>query len=148
MNKSVGIGIFIVIVVLMFGFFIYSNSKQSTNDSNEQTIVSGQSDRSSLTPDIKNEQASFVIFTNGTFRIFTAAMYHNLSDDVFIQADNPNIIHIKKEGVTWNDFFSTLPFKLTSDCLTTGTKQTFCTGSNGSLKFYLNNERKKSMLDQ
>ena len=75
-------------------------------------------------------------------------MYHNLSDDVYIEAGSPNIIKVKKAGVTWNDFFSTLPFKLTQDCLTTGTKETFCTGSKVSLKFYLNGERKESVLDQ
>src|SRR3989338_8854230 len=83
-------------------------------------------------------KASFAIFTNGTFRVFTTAMYHNLSDNVFIQADNPNIVHVKKSSLTWNNFFETLPFKLTRDCLTTGTGETFCTGQSGSLKFYLN----------
>ncbi len=94
-----------------------------------------------------NKQASFAIFTNGTLRIFTAAMYHNLSPDVYIEASNPNKIIIKKSGVTWDDFFSTLPFKLTKNCLVTGTKQTFCTGSKGTLRFYLNGDKKESALD-
>lgn len=46
------------------------------------------------------KQAAFAIYTSGTFRIFTASMYHNLSEDVFIQAENPNIIQVKKDGVT------------------------------------------------
>lgn len=92
--------------------------------------------------------ASFAIFTNGTFRIFTASMYHNLSPDVYIEQSNPNIVKIKKDKITWDDFFKTLPFKLTADCLTTGTKETFCTGSNGTLKFYLNGERNENALNQ
>jgi len=99
-------------------------------------------------PQIVNRQASFAIFTNGTFRVFTATMYHNLSPDVFIEGSNPNVIQIKKDGLTWNDFFSTLPFKLTHECLTTGTGQTFCTGSNGTLKFYINGEKAVNVLDQ
>lgn len=94
-----------------------------------------------------NEQASFAIFTNRTFRVFTASMYHNLSEDVFIESKNPNIIQIRK-SVTWNDFFKTLPFKLTKDCLTTGTGQTFCNGQNGTLKFYLNGQSDPDALDK
>lgn len=92
--------------------------------------------------------ASFAIFTNGTFRIFSASMYHNLSSDVYIQADNPNIVYVKRNDITWNDFFKTLPFKLTKDCLTTGTKQTFCTNNNGKLKFYINRKENVNALDK
>lgn len=92
--------------------------------------------------------ASFAIFTNGIFRVFSAPMYHNRSKDVFIQADNPNIAHVKKAEITWNDFFKTLPIKLTKQCLTTGTKQTFCTNANDTLRFYLNGKRDQSALDK
>jgi hypothetical protein len=92
--------------------------------------------------------AGFAIFTNGTFRVFTAAMYHNLSEDVYIQADSPNVIRVKKFGTTWNDCFKTLPFKLTKDCLITGTKETFCTGNRGALKFYLNGEINEDILNR
>lgn len=93
-------------------------------------------------------KAGFAIFTNGTFRVFTAAMYHNRSSDVYIQADNPNVVHIKKSGATWNDFFKTLPFKLTKECLTTGTKETFCTNKNATLQFYLNGKQDQNVLDK
>ena len=91
--------------------------------------------------------ASFAIFTNGTFRIFTASMYHNLSKDVYIQADNPNIVYVKKKGITWNEFFKTLPLKLTKNCLTTGTKQVFCTNINEKLRFYVNGKEVVNALD-
>ncbi len=91
--------------------------------------------------------AGFAIFTNGVFRVFSQAMYHNLSADVFIEAKNPNIIQVKKSGITWGDFFNTLPFKLTKDCLTTGTKETFCTMDKSQLKFYLNGVKRDDLLD-
>lgn len=94
------------------------------------------------------KKAAFAIFTNGTFRVFTAPMYHNLSKDVFIESTNPNIVRITKVGITWDDFFTTLPFKLTTDCLTTGTGQTFCNGQNGTLKFYLNGQSDPDALDK
>lgn len=92
--------------------------------------------------------ASFAIFTHGTFRIFTAAMYHNRSLDVYIEAANPNLVRVKKSGTTWQEFFDTLPFKLTSDCLTTGTKETFCTNQVNKLVFYLNGVKTNDALSR
>jgi len=104
---------------------------------------------SSPTPTIfSNFTAKFEIYTNGTKRIFTASMYHNLSEDVFITSSNPSVIQIKKPGITWANFFQTLPFELTKDCLTTGTGQKFCTNQKQSLKFYLNEVENKNALDQ
>ena len=94
-----------------------------------------------------NWQAGFAIVTNGTFRAFTAPMYHNLASDVYLESSNPNIVHVKKTGVTWTNFFETMPFKLTSECLTTGTKETFCTGPKGTLKFYLNSQKVADLLN-
>lgn len=82
--------------------------------------------------------AEFEIITNGTKRIFTNSMYHNQSDDVYIESSSPNTVRVKKTGIAWNDFFKTLPFSLSKDCLTTGTGQTFCTNENQTLRFILN----------
>jgi len=146
MNRHIFIGI-VIALLLVAGYFIFSNSKKNTNSTIDETSLE-QSNKSSSVPQAVSKQASFVIFTNGTFRVFSAAMYHNLSDDIYIESNAPNIVKVKKAGITWNDFFSTLPFGLTHDCLTTGTKETFCTGGKGELKFYLNGERKESVLDQ
>ncbi len=93
-----------------------------------------------------NYEAKFAIYTNGTKRIFTASMYHNLSKDVYIEASDPSVVHVKKEGIMWMDFFLTLPFKLDKNCLTTGTKETFCTTPNATLKFYLNGVKNDNLL--
>ena len=95
-----------------------------------------------------DKKASFVIFTNGTLRNFSDSMYHNLSTDVYIDSSIPNIIHVKKEGITYDDFFKTLPMKLTGQCLITGTGQTFCTSDEETLKFYLNTHPNSNLLDQ
>ncbi|HRN96423.1 MAG TPA: hypothetical protein PLD54_03180, partial [Candidatus Levybacteria bacterium] len=63
------------------------------------------------------------------------------------------IIHVKKEGILWNDFFSTLPMGLSATCLTTGTGQTFCSGNttasnSGKLQFILNGTENAVALDQ
>ena len=49
--------------------------------------------------------ASFEIYTNGTKRVFTQAMYHNQSNDVFIENPDPSLVHVKKASVTWAGFF-------------------------------------------
>lgn len=130
-----------LVIIVAVGFFLFFSS----NSPIKITTIPTATTQSQQAQDIK---AAFAIFTNGTFRVFTAAMYHNLSTDVYIQADNPNIIHIKKSGVTWNDFFKTLPFKLTENCLITGTGETFCSGQDGTLKFYLNGVRNDTLLDK
>lgn len=140
MNKILLVTLFLGVAV--GGYFLLGANTKETLPS--QT----PSPQATVTPVAVDYRASFAIFTSGTFRIFTAAMYHNRSKDVFIQADNPNVVHAKKAGITWNDFFQTLPMKLTKECLTTGTKQTFCTGGDGTLRFYRNGSYDKDALDR
>ena len=94
-----------------------------------------------------NFTASFEIYTLGTKRIFTAEMYHNQSADVFIQNPDPSIVTVRKDGVTWANFFGTLPFKLEKNCLLSGTGQTFCNTETQKLHFTLNNVETPDALD-
>lgn len=91
--------------------------------------------------------ANFEIYTNGTKRIFTQVMYHNQSADVYITSSDPSTVYIKKRDITWGDFFKTLPFSITKDCLITGTKQTFCATTTKKLRFYLNEVESPDALD-
>lgn len=125
-------------------------AKYDRTDNDIETIASPISTSAGVTE--KTEEtlpytASFEIYTNGTKRIFTAPMYHNQSQSVYIEASDPSIIQIKSSDVTWDDFFKTLPFSLTKDCLVTGTKQTFCNSEVGSLKFILNGKEVPEALD-
>lgn len=141
MNRTVLLLVGVGIIVLgIFAVFAVPTKN------NPQPIVATQALTPTVTPKNVDFTASFGIYTNGTFRVFTASMYHNLSKDVFIKADNPNRVYVKKAGVTWDDFFKTLPMKLTKDCLTTGTRQTFCTDNNGRLRFYLNGKEDNNAL--
>lgn len=134
------------VAIIVIAWFLFFSSAKPTNELKTAISPTPQTEESqSKIADIK---AAFAIFTNGTFRIFTAAMYHNLFADVYIESSNPNIVHVKIANITWDDFFKTLPFKLSKECLTTGTGQSFCTKGNQSLKFYLNGEIDPSALDQ
>ena len=131
-------------VLAMVGFFVFSSSKPETESKTITTPTQVEEDGTKTV----ETKAAFAIFTNGTFRVFTASMYHNQSNDVFIESLNPNIVRIKKAGITWDDFFKTLPMKLTRDCLTAGTGQTFCADKNQTLKFYLNGTKDPAALEK
>lgn len=92
--------------------------------------------------------AHFAIYTNGTFRVFTAPMYHHAASFAFLEEEDPNLIIVMAKGVTWRDFFATLPLSLSHECLVTGTNEEFCTNQEKSLLFYLNGERKEDVLDR
>ena len=132
------IAAFIIIVTFILGFLFFF----------KKSVAPPQQREVQMEPETVNFEASFAIFTNGLFRDFSASMYHNLSPHAYIQSGEPNKVQVRKKGVTWNDFFKTLPFKLTKECLTTGLGETFCTGQGGSLKFYLNGERNDNVLDE
>jgi hypothetical protein len=137
----------IAILLSITGFIFVQNKQIVPQTSSSKKITPSKLTEPSVNP-ITDIQASFAIFTNGTFRIFTAAMYHYLSQDVYIEVSNPNRVQVKKSGTTWNDFFLTLPFKLTSDCLITGTNETYCSGSLGALQFFINGVKYDNALDQ
>ena len=145
MKKYFLIAIFILALISLAFYLINSSKKQAPATSPTPTTFEISPTQTEEKVDIT---ASFEIYTNTTKRIFTASMYHNLSEDVYITSDNPSIIHVKKAGVTWADFFATLPMKLSKDCLVTGTKQTFCTGQEGSLRFFINDQENPDALDE
>lgn len=93
-------------------------------------------------------QATFTIVTGTITRNFTNEKYHNQSLDVYIENPDPTKVHVTKKGITWDDFFKTLPMKLTKDCLITGDGETLCNGQNGTLKFYLNDTETPDLLDK
>lgn len=130
--------------VLIVGLAIFaSRSKPQTADlpntaTPSPAPVSGNTDIS----------ATFTIITGNITRSFKADKYHNQSPDVYIEASDPKVIHVKKAGITWDDFFQTLPMKLTKDCLVTGDGETLCDGKSGSLKFYLNEIETPNLLDK
>ncbi|MBP6979867.1 hypothetical protein KBB41_02380 [Candidatus Curtissbacteria bacterium] len=93
--------------------------------------------------------ANFEIEADGIKRNFSRGMYMNLSKDVYIESpESSNVVRVKKEGITWSDFFKTLPMSLAKDCLITGTKQEFCTNETKKLKFFVNDVENPDALDE
>ena len=120
-----------VLLVLISGFFIFKQkSTQYVTPTKSTTSPSAIVQPVDIT-------ASFTIKTDSVTRSFKTEKYHNQSPFVYITSDDPTKVHVKKEGITWNDFFKTLPMELTKDCLITGDGETLCDGKNGTLMFYL-----------
>lgn len=120
----------------------------------EPPPVSRVIDGSTSSAQIVNESgvnltANFEIEAGGIKRNFSRGMYMNLSKDVYIESpESSNVVHVRKEGVTWNDFFKTLPMSLTKDCLITGTKEEFCSNETKKLKFFVNDVENPDALDE
>jgi len=94
-------------------------------------------------------KARFSIFINNFKLTFNDQKYFNQLPGAFITNQDPNLIYVKKLGITWGDFFNSLGLKLTSDCLLSDNGDLFCTGGKGTLKFFLNGDRTDgSVLDR
>lgn len=126
--------IFVVIIVVFLTslLFLFRTNSKVKNTADEKVNIT----------------ASFTIITDRVTRSFKAGKYHNKSPDVFITSGDPSIVYVKKRGITWNDFFKSLPMKLTKECLTTGDGETFCDGKSGTLMFYPNDIEDKDLLDK
>lgn len=137
-----------IITLLIISAVVLSKvAFQNQNLSSSQTIPT-PSPTSAPQEKVVDIKATFGIITNGMVRSFKNPKYHQRSSEVYLLADDPTVVHVKKAGTTWDDFFKTLPMKLTHDCLTTGDGETYCTGSDGTLRFYLNDNEDPNLLDR
>lgn len=132
-----------VIIALSILTYILLNQPQTVSTPTSQTPISSPAVEEKV-----NITANFTIMTNNITRSFKAEKYHNLSPIAYIEASDPTIVHVNKIGITWDDFFKTLPMKLTKQCLITGDKETLCDGEAGTLKFYLNDIETSDLLEK
>ena len=133
----------LLVPLILIGGYLLLNRPTDAPSRQEETVPAA-----TTAPENINYKATFSIITNGTTRIFTDPKYHNQSEDLFIEASNPNTVMVKKNGVTWNDFFKTLPMEITKECLTTGTGQIFCSDETKTLRFFVNDNEDKDALDK
>jgi hypothetical protein len=138
--------IILIVLILGYGLFIVSEGRLKVNKK-----VSDLPTPSLTSPEINSATditASFKIITGSITRSFTNPKYHNRSSDIFIEASDPTVVHAKKVDLTWNNFFNTLPMKLTEDCLTTGDGETYCNGKDGKLEFFINGQLDRNLLSK
>ena len=61
-----------------------------------------------------------------------------LSENVHIHGARVSVVHVHREGTTWREFFDSLGFELTDQCLTTPEGEQFCDSEAERLSFVLN----------
>lgn len=135
----------ILAVVLIAFAFITGGVLFLTKDHGGKTEKPTETVTSEKTDSIESV-ATFGIFTNSTFRIFDDTKYFNQSEEVYME--EANTVIVKREKTTWDEFFKTLPMKLTHECLTTGTGQIFCSNDKEKLRFFINNKENPSALNK
>lgn len=157
--KSIVLAVIAGLIVLIgvTAFLVWLNSskylKRNQPNSTRPLVFDSNGSDAQTSPQITAEdkidtKAFYEIYTNGTKRTFTDPMYHNQSPDVFIDASDPTVVHVTRKGITWSDFFATLPMTITADCIITGTGQEFCTNQGESLRFYINDTEYADALFQ
>lgn len=147
MNRVIIFSSLILILILSIAsFFLMNNAKEKVTLMKKTSIQPSKT--SSMTESFTPFTATFSIYTNSVKRDFSSQKYHNRSDAVYITAENPEIVHVTKENITWQDFFDSLPspMKVSSSCLTTGTGQNLCTNMKSKLSFYRNNKNVSFLL--
>jgi len=92
--------------------------------------------------------AQFEIYTRGTLRTFNQSMYLNQSEKVYIKAGDSSRVYVNASGITWQDFFDTLPFSVSYDCLITGDGEKLCSDQEHQLTFILNGTTNANVLNQ
>ena len=61
-----------------------------------------------------------------------------LSENVHLHGERVSVVHVHREGTTWREFFDSLGFELTDQCLTTPEGEQFCDSEAEELSFVLN----------
>lgn len=140
------IGIITFSVLLLAGCVERSGYTESTPPS---STASEMMATVPTAPDFEPFTAQFTIFTQGTKRTFVDAMYLEQSPHAYLEAGSSSEgrVYITQPHIRWMDFFATLPFSLTTECLTTGTGQRFCSGEGGQLFFFLNGKADPHALE-
>ncbi len=68
-----------------------------------------------------------------------------LSGNVHIHNPRHHVVHVHREGTTWREFFDSLGFELTDQCLTTPDGERLCASDTERLSFVLNGVRLDSL---
>lgn len=90
--------------------------------------------------------SDFLMVLNGEQIDFTADKYQTtseqeLAEHVHLHDNVGNVIHRHAQTVTLGEFFGSLGFTLTNDCLTTDDSVQLCTGDASKLLVFVNDER-------
>ena len=121
-------------------FVIQSTQPQHHMDSDKHPICYADS------AEEVHVHSDFVLYFDGGQVDLSADKYQSASDQILhahihLHDNNDEVIHRHDHGVTLSDFFGSLGFNLSNDCLTGDTGVAFCTADNDELMVFVNDER-------
>lgn len=76
---------------------------------------------------------------------FVSGEEDELSENVHIHDPRHHVVHVHREGTTWREFFASLGFELTDQCLTMPDGEQLCESDAERLSFVLNGVRLDSI---
>ncbi|MCY3603313.1 MAG: hypothetical protein OXH12_09565 [Chloroflexi bacterium] len=90
--------------------------------------------------------ADFALYIRGERYDFNQAQFFSteereLSENVHLHGTRDSVVHVHREGTTWREFFDSLGFELTDQCLTTPEGEQWCNSETERLSFVLNGVR-------
>ncbi len=71
-----------------------------------------------------------------------------LSGNIHLHGERSSVVHVHREGTTWREFFDSIGFELTDQCLTTPEGEQFCDSEAERLSFVLNGVKLDAMAFQ
>ncbi len=92
-------------------------------------------------------KAKFEVITEGLVRDFGLPMYLLQDPNLYLEASDPSVVNVNVAGASWGDFFGSLPFSVTDECLITGDGEKLCSGEGKVLRFVLNGEEVENVLE-
>ena len=89
--------------------------------------------------------ADFALYINGERYDFNQERFLSTTDEELsenVHLHEPFlVVHVHREGTTWREFFHSLGFELTDQCLTTPEGDQYCTSETERLSFIVNGVR-------
>lgn len=87
--------------------------------------------------------ADFALYIDGERYNFDQERFYStaeekLSENVHLHRPWHVVVHVHRESTTWREFFDSLGFELTDECITLPEGERFCTSGTKQLSFILN----------
>ena len=97
--------------------------------------------------------ADFALYIHGERYDFSQERFlsdeeDELSENVHIHEPFHDVVHVHREGTTWREFFGSLGFELTDECLTLPEGDQYCNSETERLSFILNGVRVDALAFQ
>lgn len=96
--------------------------------------------------------SDFIVYLDGQQYDLTADKYqttntHSNHAHIHLHDNVGHVIHRHEHNVTLGEFFNSLGFGLTNDCITTDTNQTFCTDETNQLLLFVNGKTEADIVE-